>query len=125
MTDISKHTPGPWDVMHHDTWRGHTYDQPSSVCHVGDYTIVTSSPSYEFHGADDADARLIAAAPDMLAAMQMAVEAIERGSSTAPVAECLRAALAKATGASIEAEPIEMEDLDSLMTNATPITPNQ
>ena len=79
--------------------------QPSSICHVGDYTIVTDGPSYDFHGTDDADANLIAAAPDLLAALLHAQEAsawygadkFEIGGQL--LGDVLRSAITKATGA--------------------------
>jgi hypothetical protein len=67
----TKHTPGPWALMDTSSWSiEQRRNGPSSVCHVGDFTIVTEGPSYEFHGTDEADARLIAAAPDMLQALR-------------------------------------------------------
>lgn len=67
------HTPGPWQAMHHDTWRNlPSTEQPSTIAHCGDYAIATFNPSYEFHGADVDDANLIAAAPEMLAALRAA-----------------------------------------------------
>jgi hypothetical protein len=98
------HTPAPWSVMHNDEWRALDGLQPSSVCHVGDWTIVTDVMSYDFHGEDKADALLIAAAPELLAALRLVVgladnEAVESGDCRNPdnPFAIARAAIAKAT----------------------------
>lgn len=114
---MSEPTPGPWAVMNHDDWRNAGPHQPSSICHVGDYTIVTDSPSYEFHGTDETDARLIAAAPTMLKALKDALEAIcwydaenfenEHGIR---IGEQLRVLIAKAEGQTEARPPITDSD---------------
>jgi hypothetical protein len=93
----AEHTPGPWKVS--DT------DQESVVTAVGDFYWLTWGHlphQHEKYGIDPkADARLIAAAPDML-------EALELIANTDPVDAALdpqravrvaRAAIARATGA--------------------------
>lgn len=86
----AKHTPGPWTVDGDEVWSDETQ---SSVCMV-------------LHGTgEEANARLIAAAPDMLEAAVM----IETAMKKHPDTECsvvllpgilaLRAAITKATGA--------------------------
>jgi hypothetical protein len=106
--ELLKHTLGPWSVMTRDEWTEAGGLQPSSVCHVGDFTIVTGYMTYDFHGDDEADARLIAAAPDMLAALQEIADGLADTRSTpgqymtlipkARACEIARAAIAKATG---------------------------
>ena len=89
----TQHTPGPW------YWSDNVPDAPKNHCIIVDadgFTIAEPSPMSE------ADARLIAAAPDLLAALQM-VNRIWSHDQTAnlapdsPVA-IVRAAIAKATG---------------------------
>ena len=101
--DANNHTPGPWESIRHEKWRDwEPQKQPSSVCHVGDYTIITSGPSYEFHGTDEADARLIAAAPDLLGALKTMINAVgNKPVTSVDEAERLAiAAIAKATSVS-------------------------
>lgn len=84
----SKHTPGPWR-LHAEHLRGGLYH---SVSRPGvDDTI-------DIHETDngEADARLIAAAPDLLAFAHYVLEMDP--SSNAPLFEQARAAIAKAEG---------------------------
>jgi hypothetical protein len=71
---MSDHTALPWAVMHKDKWFEAGSQQPSSVFHIGDYTVVTDSPSYEFHAEDSADAAFIVkccnAFPDLVNALE-------------------------------------------------------
>jgi hypothetical protein len=85
---MSKHTPGPWT----GTLRGgkaiplrahHCEALGFSVCFVSD----------DRDGAPEANARLIAAAPDLLNALQHIA-----GSCEGRAAEVARAAIAKAEG---------------------------
>lgn len=77
---MSKHTQGPWSMIYTGDWtRGDVNYRLSSICHVGDYTIHTDYSSYDFHGSDEDDARLIAAAPDMLAALRLVSDLAHRG----------------------------------------------
>jgi hypothetical protein len=95
----AKHTPGPWKVR--KEWHGDGQEvypnrkvsigQPSEVCVVSG-----------IYGECKANARLIAAAPDLLEALQLAAEAM--GGSTDPTLlgradKAAQAAIAKATGA--------------------------
>lgn len=115
----SKHTPGPWEVAEED---GELFvqvvNQPAS-CHpmFDRYRIIhghvggdpTENPTPDL-GTPEANARLIAAAPELLEALLEAVEcgmvpvssAKEGGASafSAQVrcADRIRAAIAKATG---------------------------
>jgi len=90
---MSAYTPAPWLIFYDGPDYGIGY---RAIVDSEGYTICNSSPMGE------ANARLIAAAPDMLAALQM-VEAIWSRDQTAnidpesPLAK-VRAAIAKATG---------------------------
>lgn len=83
-------TPGPWVAL--EQRGGGFYIRPAGqvylLAHIGDWI--------ETHdGSHDANARLIAAAPDLLEAAKEAIEAIAGGDAQSAV-NALRAALAKA-----------------------------
>jgi hypothetical protein len=91
-----KHTPGPWRVG------GHPRDNSGTAWHE----ILTDAdefgPSYVCQAMEQ-DARLIAAAPDLLAALRMAVARIEVANAEGnPILSAwladARAAIARAEG---------------------------
>ena len=97
-----KHTPGPWRIV----------DMPQEGApHIAagttndDMTLVAAIIwPYETEGwraEDEANARLIAAAPDLLEALQVMTWHSGYHSPTTPCSHCakVRAAIAKATGA--------------------------
>jgi hypothetical protein len=89
MTD---HAPGPWRVTStHENARAVVGPTP-----VADAYRVIALPKNSNDGHWEANARLIAAAPDLLAACKAALE----GQSIPPFEkyEMIRAAIAKATG---------------------------
>lgn len=101
----SKHTPGPW--VYNRTLVEVRYDDggeyPFTVCTMPCWTD-------EYKCERNANARLIAAAPDLLAALEAAVECgmvpvssaseggANRYSDQVRVADAIRAAIAKARG---------------------------
>lgn len=92
MSDV-QHTPGPWRVKH---WR----DGRVSIETTDElWNIATlSEGDDDAAGAIDADAALIAAAPDLLAACQAILAEADGGwLRESPVAKQLRAALARAS----------------------------
>lgn len=107
MTE-ARHTPGPWRVFICDDggeWSG----WPLSICSVDDEdkSIVRPGGSYpyEWDAAMSqreavANARLIAASPDMLTALQQVEREMQAGfgSSYGETREAVRRAIAKATG---------------------------
>ena len=98
-TQSSKLTPGPWKIWHPASY-GSIYvvgDKNLAICR-----IMTDSSA-------DADARLIAAAPEMLAALKDAFQAmygcrwdkpVQRFPFRAEACENVRAAIAEAEGGS-------------------------
>lgn len=95
---MSKHTPGPWRVEHSapeegfDAW---VIDDPTHG-----YTIATVADTFNKRSENAANAHLIAAAPEMLAALKEYVRDYgdnEDGDSQL-MAEKARAAIAKAEG---------------------------
>ena len=84
---MSKHTPGPWDVSH----VGHSQPLPC------DFRVHTESGATRDEW--EANAALIAAAPDLLAALKAAIACIPINQDKT-VHEQARAAIAKAEGGS-------------------------
>jgi hypothetical protein len=106
---VEGHTPGPWRMTKKPYSR--TKEGPSGW-NVRADTAMPGDPSEHVvataHGTDvygfsaEANARLIASAPDLLAACQRVLRAIEWGTTadrmdSAEQAELLRAAIARAT----------------------------
>lgn len=91
---MSKHTPAPWDF------------EPDSHDNGGPFYRITpigaEVPSSWNNKAEDerayADARLMHAAPDFLAAAEWVVQAYEDDWRLGEAIDALRAAIAKATG---------------------------
>jgi hypothetical protein len=101
---MSEHTPGPWELQEGTqccfhagnryavTHSGGDEDEPWSV------TIAEVWPTSD--DSDKADARLIAAAPDLLAALEECVQELEKlGWGCAGYTDNAHAAIAKAKGA--------------------------
>ena len=87
MTDTT-HTPGPWRVLH----KTGVFPMDSDC-----WTIGTAEQHRKEH---EANARLIAAAPDLLAALQEVLPLAENwGHPDHPGITAGRAAIARATGA--------------------------
>lgn len=92
---MSKHTPGPWALDLQD-------DGGFRITGVGGHGktaayVVCCRDAHEMKGETHANARLIAAAPDLLAAARAALAAWE-GTGPAIDLDTLRAAIAKAEG---------------------------
>lgn len=94
-----KHTPGPWAVTHEDA--KNTIFGIAGPVGNGEATFIAKIPRPHIGVAQaESNARIIAAAPDLLANLQFAVtllSAMPLISGTAQV-EAMRAAIAKATG---------------------------
>ena len=92
---MSKHTPGPWEVV--ELVDGYDIRSPESRCR-----IATASDPEAVWGAvlREEDACLIAAAPDLLEALEKLVSLIDAGEGTWTLEEQqkARAAIAKAKG---------------------------
>jgi hypothetical protein len=97
---MSAHTPGPWKVT--EEYEGSFFIEPEGEPN----TVVCSRSEWNHRAAESrANARLIAASPDLHAELQNMVDcievALERGMITYPMSAALataRAALAKAEG---------------------------
>ena len=90
---MSKHTPGPWVVE--SLVDGHDIHAPESGCFVA----TTSDPEMVWGAVTrKGDAHLIAAAPMLLAALELIESAKDRGFGIDYARGCARAAIAKAKG---------------------------
>lgn len=99
---MSGHTPGPWFVSDDDLTT--VYHRLETLANYSEPAIADCSVAAGWDGASDqetseANARLIAAAPELLAALRLAVELLAQ-QHTAGAAQIvpasIRAALAKA-----------------------------
>ena len=96
MTE-NRHTPGPWRYSHAGpVMRG--YSQPFAIAQVGEANLIAGCFGDVRGGADtaEANARLISAAPDLLAALE---EIVRIGRSHGRYAANLAAASLVATQA--------------------------
>jgi hypothetical protein len=92
---MSKHTPGPWVI--YELLDGYDIRAPESECYV-----VTASDPEAVWGAvgREEDACLIAAAPELLEALEQVLSFVDAGQGTWTVEDQnkARAAIAKAKG---------------------------
>ena len=88
---MSKHTPGPWIAEARSTLD--TFYDVTTLDGSGIAAIWDDSP-----GIAEANARLIAAAPDMVKALKVAHGAIWSGGNTVKALSAIEAAIAKADG---------------------------
>ena len=98
----TKHTPGPWYVGS-GTYEGRNIYSVASVTDDDGFTYQPIVASAEDDGIDcwDANARLIAAAPDLLEALKDMVDLVELMCPfDGPQQRKARAAIARATGES-------------------------
>ena len=93
----TKHTPGPWYVGS-GTYECRNIYSVASVTDDEGFTYQPIVASVEDDGIKcwDANARLIAAAPDLLEALQEMVRTFAK--NHAPAVDVARAAIARATG---------------------------
>jgi selenophosphate synthetase-related protein len=95
MKTKNTHTPGPWDVYAGKMKNG------DRIINDGEGTPVAYAADYNEYAKDDqvdANARLIAAAPDLLEAAQDALTAFQSGRNGSAAMVLLAAAIAKAEG---------------------------
>jgi hypothetical protein len=97
-------TPGPWSITGNDTIIGPAGNVVAECC---GYSDKATDPAQRAQGGRESNARLIAAAPDLLAALQLAesslstyakVGAFTPGQPSGWLLNQLSAAITKATG---------------------------
>ena len=110
MTEAS-HTPGPWGYVpsneHHgpyvvNQWGSGDICDCYTMSNLNDYSVRNGGDSKPIHfqrDEADANARLIAAAPDMLEALELVIQWADGIGSPANMFNVARSAIAKATGA--------------------------
>lgn len=100
QTAEAAHTPGPWKVAD-DKWTLAARPWSGAIAVVADDG--SEAPPILFwstRGGDEvANARLIAAAPELLAALTVVLDEFDRGVSLSTTRAKAQAAIAKATGA--------------------------
>ena len=94
MENTAKHTPGPW-VITKDHAKAYAFIRPIDGEHSPIATI-----EWTDSGSIEANAALVAAAPDLLAALELCERALEVRDAEAEefAAKNARAAIAKARG---------------------------
>ena len=94
---MSKHTPGPWKIVGIFEWKD---DQGVRLAQIEYLYVISAIEDRSLLGTVQADARLIAAAPDLLEAL----EELLGWETHAPqdAIDAARAAVRKATGESNE-----------------------
>lgn len=99
----TKHTPGPWIVDHDDTCLPNHVGITARGAqrHSLLAQVVWKMEDEERSPDKEANARLIAAAPDMLAALIEAERVMAADYTHAPTLKMVRAAIAKATGSAV------------------------
>lgn len=90
--ELAKHTPGPWHQNGSVVWSSGTKDRGNiATCDLRVGTHINIDQNV-------ANARLIAAAPDLLAACKRVRDDLDAGEHPGPFAAILDAAIAKAEG---------------------------
>ena len=95
---MSEYTPGPWVAHRNSAFWEIDADTSEGLFKLGD--VCASDPEHPDGGLQEANARLIAAAPELLEALEMMLDMSEMGGFGKSAAEdTARAAIAKARGA--------------------------
>jgi len=101
MTVMSKHTPGPWHVVDHHIANRYYVSVRHGDASIGaaSWDVARVTVRQTWRDQQIANAHLIAAAPDLLAALQAFADEIVPNNPNDPLWINARAAIAKATGA--------------------------
>jgi len=102
---MSKHTPGPWKIGSEQTDGLGRYAQVQSSEEFGDIVArvcVAHNANHTLNRSGRANARLIAAAPELLEALELILPYLtdgeDAGDEATALAPIVRAAIAKAKG---------------------------
>lgn len=92
----TKHTPGPWKTIEHGWSQTGIYADGAQIAIIDIYDEATEENQNELEARTAANARLIAAAPDLLDALKTVVEFYSYA-ELGPIAAA-REVISKATG---------------------------
>lgn len=97
---MTQHTPGPWSV---ETWPAREGDEQKRprlviLADGGYLTELEDTFDRETHAAQEANARLIAAAPEMLEALRLVMSDPSRRGLLTDTVEAIRTIIRKAQG---------------------------
>ena len=100
---MSKHTPGPWTIVEHSWARTGIYAKHIGIAALDIEGDADEATQHEWEALMSANARLIAAAPDLLAALQEMTPRFQdlrelAGFGESALTREAHAAIAKATG---------------------------
>lgn len=98
-----KHTPGPWEAQHNNWEVSTIYAPTGEVARCCIDSEVSEETQDQFERAKEANARLIATAPRLLAALEAMLEEGDGGRAAAEA----RAAIAQARAAIAQARGLE------------------
>lgn len=96
----NQHTPGPWNVRYSED-RADAFIECGDRSNITDWAARFIAQTYVHDLEDAANARLIAAAPDLLAALQNVIYGWDNWAEQGNIEHAIdaaRAAIAKATG---------------------------
>jgi len=97
----TKHTPAPWEVFEHSWSNSGIYggDKNSkNICNLSIYDEATEETQNELTKEMDANAKLIAAAPELLESLELLLETCEYSDANHEEYNAAVAAIAKAKG---------------------------
>lgn len=103
----AQHTPGPWKAESAKDYASGRHDDKRWTVHANGMPLIAIVDQYR--GQAQANARLIASAPELLAALERVAEDLEYFASEVPpskdecgaMAKAARAAIAKAKGGAL------------------------
>ncbi len=96
----ARHTPGPWSMIHEFDYEPSYIDAPPSSTGY-DESMEICKVSCQDEEAQRANARLIAAAPDLLQALEKMYEICNMAPDSAPHRVLAKAAIDKAKGSDV------------------------
>jgi hypothetical protein len=94
---VSAHTPGPWSVCHNSWETSSVYTKGFCIAECPIAQEAEEDNQAHWEAIKEANARLIAAAPELLEALIETLDALECWTSTDVRIAQARAAIAKAT----------------------------
>lgn len=103
----AKHTQGPWEIGKNEFGEVEVFYKPEKIGrfviadNIGGEVMVSDSGLYDDYSEVEANAHLISAAPELLAALEGILKANPTEQSMVPAVEIAKAAIAKAKGGAV------------------------